>query len=109
MAYDEWLSSSLDEEGLPVENVRVFSVDSPAIYYAKYMALPVFTECEVTWYYEGEIIEEDWPDRKYEDSYFDLFISSLTRPENGFKPGTYAVTYCYAAKSDRIVFWVIDE
>jgi hypothetical protein len=108
-SYDDWLSSTLDEDGLPENNVDTFRIDSPAIYYTVYFVIIVADSCGVIWYYEGEVIQVDDVDKEDGEEYTGLFTASLTRPEDGFKPGKYAVSTCYTAPGGERVFWIVAE
>jgi hypothetical protein len=107
--YDGWLSSSLNEDGLPIVNTRIFTTDSPAIYYTTYIVAPSFLDCWVFWYYDGEILEKDWIEKHDLVEYIGYFTASLTRPEGGFKPGEYMVSSCKTALGEEIIFWVVTE
>jgi hypothetical protein len=109
MPYDEWLSSSLNEKGLPTENTKIFTVNSPAIYFSTYICAPSFIDCWVSWYYEGELIEKDWLEKHDVFDYVGYFTASLSRPQGGFKPGEYIVSSCKTEKGNEIVFWVVTE
>ncbi len=90
--YEAILSSSLDENGLPVNSTNVFTSDTEEIFCTIWAFIPDICCTEVTvtviWlyldeqigYWQEEATHIAWP-----------ATVSITRPENGFPKGDYMV------------------
>jgi hypothetical protein len=102
--YDGMLSSLLDEEGLPSNNLREFQANTTAIYFTIWVALGCCDFCGINWTYEGKVIDQDFVPKHDTDVYTGYFTASLLLPEDGFLPGNYSV---YSSQSLEAIHFVI--
>ena len=83
-----FLSSSLDRLGQPIDDIDIFSADTPIIYCSFVPPDLCCSWVSAEWFYEDEVIET-W----YEGGISSSFLKtiSLNKPEGGFLKGTYHV------------------
>ena len=82
------LSSSVDENGRPINATNVFTKNTPEIFFSIVLSFDEVCCSIVTvqWIYEGDVIDM-WQDYSNYPS-----IVSLKSPESGFAKGKYEVT-----------------